>query len=165
MAEGFDLALRIADLADSSLRVRRLMPIRRLTVAAPAYLERRGRPLHPSDLNTHACFGYAYLPTPDIWTFVSDVGEVVSVRPDGPLRVNNGDAVIPALAAGLGIAVVPEFLLGDILKRGRLEQILPGWNRRPISLYLVAPPGSLQPVRIRVLADYLAHGLTKRGDA
>lgn len=165
VAEGFDLALRITNLADSSLRVRRLMPIRRIMVAAPAYLERRGRPVHPSELSTHACFGYAYLQNPDIWNFRNDTGEEVSVRPRCPLRINNGDALIPALVAGLGIADLPEFLLGDALETGRLEEILPEWRRPHGSLYLLAPPGPIQPVRIRVLADYLAHALMRRSDA
>jgi DNA-binding transcriptional LysR family regulator len=164
VAEGFDLALRIANLADSSLRARRLMSIPRVTVAAPAYLARRGRPAHPSELSIHACFGYAYQQTPDIWTFTNEAGEAVSIRPSGPLRINNGDAVMPALMAGLGIAGIPMFLLEDALETGRLEQILPDWHQPQGSLYLVSPPGPIQPVRIRVLADYLAQALAKRTD-
>src|SRR3954454_24136194 len=83
---GFDLALRIAVLADSSLRTRRLCQIRRLLVGSPAYLDRMGRPHHPRDLAGHACLGYAYLPTPDRWTFVHTSGEEVTVMPKGPLR-------------------------------------------------------------------------------
>jgi DNA-binding transcriptional LysR family regulator len=162
VAEGFDLALRIADLADSSLRARRLKPIRRLTVAAPSYLARRGRPLHPSELGAHSCFGYAYLQTRDLWAFINDAGEEVSVRPTGPLRFNNGDAALPALLAGLGIADVPDFLLGDALETGALESVLPGWRRPDVHLYLLTPPSPIQPARIRVLAEYLAQELTKR---
>ncbi|HVY15546.1 MAG TPA: LysR family transcriptional regulator [Rhodopila sp.] len=162
VAEGFDLALRIADLPDSSLRARRLRPIRRVAVAAPAYLDRHGRPEHPSELMAHACFGYAYLQTRGAWTFLNDEGEEVSVRPEGPLRVNNGEAAMPALLAGLGITDAPEFLLDDLLESGRLEQVLPRWRRPEASLFLLLPPGKLQPARIRAVADYLTSMLVKR---
>src|SRR3954465_1631214 len=79
---GFDLVLRIAALADSSLRARRLCRIRRLLVGSPAYLDRAGRPQHPRDLANHACLGYAYLPTPDRWTFVHVSGEEAAVTPN-----------------------------------------------------------------------------------
>ena len=99
---GFDAALRIAALPDSSLRARRLRDVSRYLVGAPSYLKERGRPTHPSDLMHHACLCYAYLPTPDVWRFVDEAGEEVQLRPNGPLRANNADALAPAVLAGLG---------------------------------------------------------------
>ena len=159
VAEGFDLALRVGILADSSLRARRLRPVPRMLVAAPSYLDRRGRPAHPSDLGAHACFSYAYLRTPDAWTFIHTGGDEVTVRVSGPLKVNNGDVLLPALVAGLGIADLPEFLCGEALASGALEQILPDWRRAEASLWLVSPPSATQPERVRVLADYLVRSL------
>ena len=105
IGEGFDAALRIANMPDSSLVVRRLCGVEARLLAAPAYLKAHGRPKHPLHLAEHACVSYAYMVTPDTWRFTNKSGEVASVRPEGPLRVNNGDAMLPALIAGLGFAL------------------------------------------------------------
>jgi DNA-binding transcriptional LysR family regulator len=160
IGDGFDMALRIGALPDSSLVARRLAPVPGLTVAAPAYLARRGRPSHPADLAGHDCFAYAYLRTRDVWHFSNDAGEDVTVRPATRLRVNNGDAVLPAVIAGLGIAGLPEFLAREAVADGRLEQILPGWHAPASGLYLLMPPGRPRPIRVQVLADFLTRHLS-----
>jgi len=152
---GFDVALRIAALPDSSLRARRLRNVSRYLVAAPAYLQRHGRPAHPRDLARHACLCYAYLPTPDVWRFVNEAGEDVQVRPSGPLRANNADALAPALFAGLGLAVQPDFVVGDAVIDGRLEVVMPDWAPPPIALHLIMPPGGPRPARVEALAGFL----------
>ncbi|AWN34582.1 LysR family transcriptional regulator [Methylobacterium radiodurans] len=156
---GFDIGLRIAALADSSLRARRLCPVHRSLVAAPAYLDRHGRPEHPDDLARHACLGYAYLPSPDRWRFRDGAGVEVSVVPAGPLRANNADALAPALRAGLGLAVQPDFMIWDDLRSGRLERVLPGWAAPPIALHLVTPPGDPRPARVAALMGFLQRTL------
>ena len=156
---GFDAALRIAALPDSSLRARRLRDVNRYLLAAPAYLKRHGRPTHPRDLTRHACLCYAYLPTPDVWSFVSDAGKEVQIRPTGPLRANNADALAPALFAGLGLAVQPDFVVGDALADGSLEVVMPDWSPPPIALHLIMPPGSPRPARVEALAAFLAESL------
>jgi DNA-binding transcriptional LysR family regulator len=162
IGDGFDAALRIAAMPDSSLLARRLCPIGRYVVAAPSYLERRGRPTHPLHLAEHACLGYAYLTTPDSWRFTNDAGEEATVRPAGPLRINNGDAMIPALVAGLGIAMLPDFIVSDAVKAGQLEVIMPDWHMAPAGLHLVTPPGGPRPARVEALADFLAKKLARR---
>lgn len=156
---GFDAALRIAALPDSSLRARRLRDMRRYLVGAPGYLKRHGRPAHPRDLMRHACLCYAYLPTPDVWRFVNAAGEEIQVRPSGPLRANNADALTPALFAGLGLAVQPDFVIGDAVARGRLEVVMPEWSAPPIALHLVMPPGGPRPARVEAIAEFLAQRL------
>ena len=156
---GFDAALRIAALPDSSLRARRLRDVSRYLVAAPGYLKRHGRPAHPRDLMDHACLCYAYLPTPDVWRFISKKGKEVQVRPAGPLRANNADALAPALFAGLGLAVQPDFVVGDAIEGGRLEVVMPDWTPPPIALHLVMPPGGPRPARVEVLAAFLIERL------
>lgn len=153
---GFDLALRIASLPDSSLVARRLCTVRRRLVGAPAYFARHGRPRHPSELARHACLGYAYLPTPHLWRFRNASGEEVAVRPAGPLAANNGDALTPALLAGLGLALQPDFMAWGQLESGALEAVLEGWEMEPIALHLVSPPGGPRPARVQALVEFFA---------
>jgi DNA-binding transcriptional LysR family regulator len=156
IGEGFDAGLRIASLPDSSLIARRLCAMPRYTVAAPAYLKRYGRPTHPMHLAQHRCLGYAYLSTPGVWHYTNAAGERASVRPAGPLRVNNGEALMPALLAGLGIADLPDFIVGDAIASGELEVILKDWKQTEGAVHLVTPPGGPRPERVEVLTDFLA---------
>src|SRR6195952_4155405 len=156
IGEGFDAGLRIASLPDSSLIGRRLCAMPRYTVATPEYLKRHGRPTHPMHLAQHQCFGYAYLSTPNVWTYTNAAGEQASVRPAGPLRVNNGEALMPALLAGLGIADLPDFIVGDAVASGEVELILKDWKQTEGAVHLVTPPGGPRPARVEVLADFLA---------
>lgn len=145
IGEGFDAGLRIARLPDSSLIARRLCAMPRFTVATPAYLKRWGRPTHPMHLAEHKCFGYAYLSTPGVRHYTNASGEQASVRPAGQLRLNNGEAVMPALLAGLGIADLPDFIVGDAIASGEVEVILKGWKQPEGAVHLVTPPGGPRP--------------------
>lgn len=153
---GFDCALRIAALADSSLTARKLRPVNRLLVASPSYLAQRGRPTHPDDLNRHACLCYAYMPTPDVWRFSNAAGQEVVVRPRGPLRANNSDALTASLCAGLGLFPQPDFIAWKDVADGRLETVMTDWRLPPIALHLVAPSSGPRPARVTALMDYLA---------
>lgn len=154
VADGFDIALRIADLPDSSLRARRLAPVTVRVVAAPAYLARHGTPRHPAELGGHACFGYAN--AIGTWHFRNGSGEEAAVRPKGPLVTDNGDAMLPALVAGLGIARLPDFIVDDDIAAGRLVEILPGWSSNAIALHLMTPPSPLRPARVEAVIAFLA---------
>jgi DNA-binding transcriptional LysR family regulator len=163
IGEGFDMALRISALPDSSLLARRLCSVAVHVVAAPAYWNARGRPTHPLHLADHACLGYAYLRTPGVWRFANAKCEEASVRIAGPLRANSGDALMPALLAGLGVAAQPDFIVRDALASGALEAVMPEWMATTAGLHLVMPPGGPRPARVEVLADYLAKELARRG--
>src|SRR3954449_8970070 len=160
IGEGFDAGLRIARLPDSSLIARRLCAMPRYTVAAPSYLKRHGRPTHPMHLAQHKCFGYTYLSTPNLWHYTNAAGEEASVRPAGQLRVNNGEAVMPALLAGLGIADLPEFIVGEAIRSGEVEVILKGWKQAEGAVHLVTPSGGPRPARVEALADFLVRHFT-----
>src|SRR5450631_1223439 len=161
IGDGFDAGLRIASLPDSSLIARRLCAMPRYTVASPAYLKRHGRPTHPMHLAQHRCLGYAYLSTPGAWHFTNAKGEQASVRPMGPLPVNNGEALMPALLAGLGIADLPDFIVGDAIASGAVEVILKDWKQREGAVHLVTPPGGPRPARVEVLVDFLTAHFAK----
>jgi DNA-binding transcriptional LysR family regulator len=156
VAEGFDIALRIADLPDSSLRARRLGAVPTHVIGSPAYFEKNGRPRHPADLATHACFAYTNTTNPDVWRFRKAGGEEAVVRIDGPLMTDNGDAMLPALRAGLGVSRLPEFLIGADLAAGLLVPVLEDWSASPVALHLLTPPGTLRPARVEALIDFLA---------
>jgi DNA-binding transcriptional LysR family regulator len=155
VAEGFDIALRIADLPDSSLRARRLAPVETRIVASPLYLDRRGRPRHPLELGEHDIFAYANVAS-TTWTFRSPAGDDVAVRPNGRFTSDNGDAMLPLLHAGLGIARLPDFIVDEEIAAGRLEAILTEWKGPSIALHLVTPPSALRPARVELLIEYLA---------
>src|SRR6476620_1457052 len=161
IGEGFDAGLRIARLPDSSLIARRLCAMPRHTVASPASLKRYGRPTHPMHLAQHRCLGYAYLSTPGVWHYTNAAGEQASVRPAGQLRVNNGEALVPSVIAGLGIADLPNFIVGDAIAAGAVEVILKGWKQPEGAVHLVTRPGGPRPARVEVLADYLTKQFAK----
>ncbi|HEX3673016.1 MAG TPA: LysR family transcriptional regulator [Rhizomicrobium sp.] len=161
IGDGFDAAIRIAALPDSSLIARRLCGMTPFLVGAPSYLAKHGRPKHPLHLAEHVSIGYAYLLTPDTWRFQNKKSEVATVRPTGPLRVNNGDAMMPALVAGLGLGVLPDFILHDALEDGSLERVLPDWSLPPGAVHWVTPPGGPKPKRVEALADFMAAKLKR----
>jgi DNA-binding transcriptional LysR family regulator len=153
--EGFDLAVRIGRLADSSLVARRLAGTRFLCVAGPAYLARAGTPATPADLARHNCLRYSYRRQPDDWSF-SRGTEQVTVRVAGNLQANNGDALRAAARAGLGIVYLPDFIIGDDLESGELIQLLADWEAPEIPIHAVFPPQRHPSAKLRAFVDFLA---------
>src|ERR1700690_1008243 len=159
--ERFDDAIRIAVQPGASLVVQRLCEMPRYLVGSPAYLDKHGRPKHPLHLTEHRCIDYSHTMNSDVWRFTKG-SKSASVRPSGPLRVNNGDAMMPALIAGTGLGILPEFILRDALDAGRLERLLGDWSLPSGAVYWVTPPGGLRPKRVEVLADLLLERLGSR---
>lgn len=156
MTKRLDLALRIASLADSSLLARRLCSVRILLVGSPAYFARHGRPSHPRELSAHRALLYSNAPGGEFWRFRhAEQGEFALEMPTS-LRVNNAEALTPALRTGLGLALQPEFLAWRDLQAGELETVMMDWQVDPIALYILTPPGRSRPARVQALIDYLA---------
>jgi DNA-binding transcriptional LysR family regulator len=162
VGEGFDAAIRVAALPDSSLVARKLCDMPSHVVAAPACLEAHGVPTHPLELAELPCIAYAYQSGSEAWRFRNAAGEAATVRPAGPLRVNNGDAMLPSLIAGIGFGVLPEFLVRETLADGRLRIVLPDWQLPAAAVHWVTPPGGPKPRRIEVLGDFFAARLGRR---
>lgn len=158
--EGFDIAVRIRRLEDSSLLARYLAPARMVVCAAPAYLDQRGWPHQLDDLESHECLVYDYTARHDVWSFERK-GVQQDVRVGGRLRGNNGDVLLQAAIDGIGIVLTPTFIAHEALRSGTLVPILGEWRAMERGLYAVMPPGRIDVLRVRAFVDHLASSLGK----
>lgn len=153
--EGVDVTIRIGILADSSLIARRLAPARRVLVAAPEYLKRRGVPSSPDDLVQHRCLNYGHTTTLQRWQLTRE-GRIVSLALNSVLCSNNGDVLRAAALAGQGIANLPTFLVGPDIKAGRLRQVLPAFPPTELAIFALYAPNRYLAAKTRLLIDFLA---------
>jgi len=159
LGEGFDLVVRVGELSDSTLVARKLAPVRGMFVASPAFLEQHGTPQTPQDLANLDCLEYAYQ-SGNHWRLKRG-GEVVHVPIKGRVRANNGAALKDAACAGLGIVPLPEFIIHDELKSGRLKVILEDWTEGDRAVWALYPQNRYLSAKVRVCVDYLAAHLCK----
>ncbi|MGB5517361.1 MAG: substrate binding domain-containing protein [Gammaproteobacteria bacterium] len=154
VAEGVDVAIRIGSLKDSTLVATRLASIPRVFCASPEYLALKGEPKKPEELSAHNCLHYSLLSTRENWNF-STSDNTRDIVINAPLSTNNGDVLKEAAIQGLGIAMIPTFIVEDALDDGRLRTILADYCPRPFGLYAVRPSRHFTPARVSVLIDYL----------
>jgi DNA-binding transcriptional LysR family regulator len=159
--EGIDIALRVAVLADSSLRARRLRAVRLKLVGAPAYFEKHGLPKNPDEIRETDCFGYSYAAQPAGIRLIGPAGEERMLRPRGRLTINSGEAMLAALCKGIGVAVLPDFIVDGEIESGRLLHVLPDWRGPDLALHLVTPPGRVRPNRVTTVIEFLTDRFTK----
>jgi DNA-binding transcriptional LysR family regulator len=161
VGQGFDAALRIAALPDSSLIARRLCPVKRFIVAAPSYLDRVGRPERPQDLIEQDCLAYALRAKDEVWRLGNGNGGQAAITPRGRLRVTNMEAMVPLVLAGLGVAELPEFIAWPYVQSGRLEVLLSEWSQPQGALYFLTPSCGANPAKVQALRDFCIRRFTK----
>lgn len=157
VSEGHDLAIRIGKLADSTLIARRLASCRHVVCASPAYLQARGEPCSPEELESdrHDCLGYSNRSTSEEWRFRVD-GEWRSVRERTTrLGVNNGDVLRDAAIKGVGLVVLPTFIVSEALQRGELKAVLCDFELEEPAIYAVWPPNRALSAKVRKFVDFL----------
>lgn len=159
VAKGVDIAVRIGWLPDSGLRVRKLGEVQARLVAAPSYIARAGTPERPEQLADHVTLTYANLRPHHRWSLEHVGGERIQVDVKNLLVTNSGEAMLPLLRAGVAVALVPDFIIHDDLRRGTLVRILPDWGLRPAGLHLVTPASGPRPARVTAVIDFLAKEL------
>jgi DNA-binding transcriptional LysR family regulator len=152
--EGYDLAVRIAQLPNSTLISRPLANTRMVLCASPDYLARAGSPQHPSDLATHAVLAYSYWSEGDEWRFSGPQGDV-AVRTRPWIRTNNGDTCRMAALQHQGIILQPSFLVGEDLRAGTLVELLPDYRALAFGIFAVYPTRKHVSPKVRVLIDFL----------
>lgn len=156
IAGAVDVAIRISSLADSSLMMRKLCPVRRTVVGAASYFKKHGEPQRPRDLTGHACLLYSNLATRDVWHLTASGRRKEAVKVSGPLIANNGDALQAALERGLGLALQPDFIAWEGLKSGKLVRCLPEWEAPLLHVNLITPSGGPRPLRVTAFLDFMA---------
>lgn len=160
---GVDVAVRIGNLADSTLVARRIGRIQRAVVASRAYVQAAmahgNLPSVPEDLRRHPCIVYTELRSRNLWDFSTPDGSSVSVRVEGPLQTNASDIVRAAVLDSVGIAYSPTWLFQDLIDSGEVKVLLPGWQTNPLPLHLVSPPERRHAAKVRAFSEHLAGAL------
>lgn len=155
LAEGIDVAVRIGALADSGLMARRVAELRRVTFAAPSYLDIHGRPKRPQDLKNHLCVVRTQDRPPDRWEF-REVTGLTHISVSARFSSDSAAACNMAVASGLGIGLAPQWQIKDLLASGAVELLLQEFEPEPVPVHIVWPRSHALPARIRLFIDFLA---------
>ncbi|MBW3528936.1 LysR family transcriptional regulator [Shewanella sp. NKUCC05_KAH] len=158
IAGGFDLAIRIGELPDSSLIARKIAPCLSVICASPEYLARHAAPQTPQQLSQHNCLFYSYFRDGVEWTFLSPQGPT-RIQPLGNYQVNNSDAIHQATLDGLGIANLPRFMVDADLQTGRLQALLTNHPLPEHGIYAVYTQRKYLPTKVSVLIEFLMEKL------
>lgn len=153
--EGYDLAIRIARLPDSSLVAQRLASTRLVLCASPGYLKRRPAIRQLEDITIHTVIAYSYWSGGDIWSFEGEGGRI-DVPTQPRLRTNSGDTCLAAALAGQGLILQPTFIVGPALKDGRLREVLPRFRAPTLDIQAVYPSRQHLSVKVRRMVEFLA---------
>lgn len=160
-AEGIDVAIRIGSLQDSSLVASRISSIQRVFCASPHYLAEKGEPMVPDDLQHHCCLNYSLLSVREEWgAAFEESGDMVDIK--GALSANNAEALKEFAIQGMGITLLPQFVVEDALSDGRLQHVLPNHSPVPFGLYAVRLSRQFTSARVRLFIDFLHESFGKK---
>jgi len=163
ISEGFDMAVRIGELEDSTLRARKLTETTKRMIASPKYFEQYGRPEKIDDLNNHKLLHYSNQSSGNVWKLTAPSGEKRQVRTAGWLSVNDGQSLLNAAISGLGIAYLPSFLYSEAMEKGLVEDAIPELPLETQGIYAVYPPGRFTQPKVRAFIDFLVHEFAEKG--
>lgn len=163
ISEGFDLAVRIGELEDSTLRARKLTETTKRMIAAPDYLDRHGLPERIDDLNDHKLLHYSTQAASSVWKLTAPSGEKRQVRTGGWLTVNDGQSLLNAAISGLGIAYLPSYLYADALAKGQVVEVMTDLPVERQGVYAVYPQGRFTQPKVRAFIDFLAQSFAGKG--
>lgn len=163
LEEGVDVTIRIGALKDSSLIARRISSTGMVVVASPAYLKAHGTPKVPADLATHRCLTYGHTTSMQRWS-LEDGGKTTTKSIGSCLASNNGDVLRDAAVAGIGIALLPEFIVGPDIAAGRLRAIMPKYVPAELDIHALYAPNRYLAAKTRVFIDFLVQKFGKKTD-
>ncbi len=163
ISEGFDLAVRIGEMEDSTMRARKLAETQKQMIAAPGYLAEYGRPARIDDLNAHKLLHYSNQANGSVWRVTAPSGEKRQVRTTGSLTINDGQSLLQAAVNGLGIAFLPDFLSAAALRDGRLVPAIEGLAPETEGIFAAYPPGRYTQPKVRAFIDFLVDRFRDRG--
>lgn len=153
--EGFDLAIRIARLPDSSLIARRIAPIRQVLCASPSYIHEHGKPLQPDDIRQHQCLTYSLLQNPFTWLFTDTAQEQHQVTVRSVMKASSGDYLKQAAINGYGLAYLPTFIAYEAIDNGELTPLMTNYQPMKIDAYAIYPQTRHLSQRVRMLVEFL----------
>jgi DNA-binding transcriptional LysR family regulator len=159
--DGYDVVLRIGELASSGLKAVPLAPYQLVLCAAPAYLARRPPIASPWDLRQHECLGFTFSDGRSTWTFDGPEGRI-DVPITSKLTINQGDPLLAAAVAGLGVLLQPQELVGDALRDGTLVALLPHYRVPASPMNMLYAPDRRMTPKLRSFLDFMREALGPR---
>jgi DNA-binding transcriptional LysR family regulator len=157
--EGYDMAVRISRAGSASNVARKLATSRNVLCASPEYIQQHGMPRSPTDLLQHACIGYSYAASADEWRMLDAAGHQHAIKVSCVMHTNNGDTARGAALGGMGIIWQPTFLVGEDLRTGRLQRVLPDYHMQDMDVLAVYPSRRHLSAKVRVMIDFLVQEL------
>lgn len=163
ISEGYDMAIRLGEMEDSTLRARRITEATQRLIAAPRYLAEMGRPARIDDLANHRLLHYSNQASANVWKITAPSGEVRQVRGSGWLTVNDGKSLLDAAVKGLGIAYLPSYLYHAAMAEGLVCDVIPDLPPTVTGVHAVYPPGRFTQPKVRAFIDFLVERFSDKG--